>query len=1022
MADQTVTTTLKINDAFSSALSRLSAGLKSAQGGFGGLKSSLVGAQSSGGGFFKSMLGANLVGSAITKSVGMVANGAKSMIGELDEAQTAWATFEGNMKQIGQSPKRIASAKSQLQEFAQQTIYSASDMSSTYSQLASVGVKNVTQLVKGFGGLASSATNPAQAMKSLSQQATQMAAKPKVQWQDFKIMMEQAPAGMSAVAKSMGMSLQQMISKISDGKVKTQDFLDAVAKVGTNKNFSKMATQYKTIGDAFQGFKETLSNGMLDGWQAFSKGGIKAVEAVTDALGSINFKGIGKQLSAYVSKIDFKALTKNIEAGIKSTIKIISNIGQALGQMFQGFKSSGALDKVSSMFDKIGDSAKKLSGNMSDSKSSTNFFKQLGSLAGSGIGAVADTIANLAEAVSKLKPDTLQALATAFTIFKAGTKGIVFTALIAGLNALSKVINMLPPDVVNGLGIALGTLAMGITAVILAFKSYKGVKGFFDMIKGFKKIKTPEIPQPKVPTTPEAPNPSGIVQNAGAYLKLAGALALVGGATVLVGFGFKLIADSAIALSNAGGGAIAVFFGMIGAITALAVVVRFLGAGLIEGSIGFIIFAGALLMIGVAIAVASAGLALLATQLPTISQYGVSASVGLLALAGAVLLFGVASIVGAVGAIALGAGLIVLGAGALTAGIGALVLGAGLLVMAGALRVASPAVKQISDALSQLAKAISGGIAKILDSIANVIRSIGDSAYNAGLGISMMADGLQTMAGVGVLKLTTLLAGLATGMGKIASVGSQVASAGAGVMQLAMGLQMVATAITALQGIGKVQISLPTVNVQPLLASITAGMARAVAIVVASRGALVSAVNSAVGSAVSAGMAKAGEMFNVGVMIGQGLANGMRSQIAVVASVAEELIAQANRASRAKAKIHSPSRLFAEIGDYMGQGLALGMNGTSSMVASAGAGLIDSATSSGQFGAITGGSVGSGVIGASSLTSANTSTTSADNRTFNIQPGAIVMNSTGNAKADAESLLAEIEGLIMDKDAKYLGN
>ena len=36
-------------------------------------------------------------------------------------------------------------------------IYSASDMATTYSQLAAVGTKNCTQLVKGFGGLAAAA-------------------------------------------------------------------------------------------------------------------------------------------------------------------------------------------------------------------------------------------------------------------------------------------------------------------------------------------------------------------------------------------------------------------------------------------------------------------------------------------------------------------------------------------------------------------------------------------------------------------------------------------------------------------------------------------------------------------------------------------------------------------------------------------------------------------------------------------------------------------------------------------------
>ena len=45
-----------------------------------------------------------------------------------------------------------------------------------------------------------------------------MAAKPKVQWQDFKLMVEQTPAGIAAVAKTMGKSTQQLIKDVQDGK------------------------------------------------------------------------------------------------------------------------------------------------------------------------------------------------------------------------------------------------------------------------------------------------------------------------------------------------------------------------------------------------------------------------------------------------------------------------------------------------------------------------------------------------------------------------------------------------------------------------------------------------------------------------------------------------------------------------------------------------------------------------------------------------------------------------------------
>lgn len=138
------------------------------------------------------------------KAVSVVTSGLSEIVGGLNESSAAWKTFEGNMSMNGHSKKEIARTKKELQKFAEQTIYSSSDMASTYAQLDAVGTKSTTKLVKGFGGLAAAAENPQQAMKTLSQQATQMAAKPKIQWEDFKLMLDQTPAGIAAVAKNNG--------------------------------------------------------------------------------------------------------------------------------------------------------------------------------------------------------------------------------------------------------------------------------------------------------------------------------------------------------------------------------------------------------------------------------------------------------------------------------------------------------------------------------------------------------------------------------------------------------------------------------------------------------------------------------------------------------------------------------------------------------------------------------------------------------------------------------------------------
>ncbi|MCT3526484.1 phage tail protein [Latilactobacillus curvatus] len=221
-----------------------------------------------------------------------VTSGLGEIVKGLNESSATWKTFEGNMKGFGKSGAEIAKVKKELQSYAQATIYSASDMASTYAQLSAVGTKNTTKLVEGFGGLAAAAEDPQQAMKSLSQQATQMAAKPQVAWEDFKIMLEQTPAGMAAVAKEMGMSLTDLVKKVQDGSVKTDDFFNAIAKAGTNDTFGKMATQFKTVGQAADGLKETITNKLQGAFDKMGQVGINAIVKLTDWIQTIDFDAI----------------------------------------------------------------------------------------------------------------------------------------------------------------------------------------------------------------------------------------------------------------------------------------------------------------------------------------------------------------------------------------------------------------------------------------------------------------------------------------------------------------------------------------------------------------------------------------------------------------------------------------------------------------------------------------------------------------------------------------------------------
>lgn len=225
-----------------------------------------------------------VVGNIATSVLQKIGQLGSELVAGLNESSAAWKTFQANMQMNGKTADEISKIKGELKDFAEQTIYSASDMASTYSQLEAVGTKNTTALVKGFGGLAAAASDPTQAMKTLSQQATQMAAKPKVAWEDFKLLVEQTPAGISAVAKTMGMSTQELISNVQEGTIATEDFFNAIAETGTNADFTALATQYKTVGQATDGLIETLTGQLQPAFDTLSQVGINAISGITDKI------------------------------------------------------------------------------------------------------------------------------------------------------------------------------------------------------------------------------------------------------------------------------------------------------------------------------------------------------------------------------------------------------------------------------------------------------------------------------------------------------------------------------------------------------------------------------------------------------------------------------------------------------------------------------------------------------------------------------------------------------------------
>ena len=778
---------------------------KSAMGTVSNLKSTLT-----------SGIGFGIMAGIGQKAFGAVTSSIGGMVSELNSSSAAWKTFNGNMSMVGKGADEIASVKKELQEFAEDTIYSASDMASTYAQLSAVGIKSTNKLVKGFGGLAAAAENPKQAMKTLSQQATQMAAKPTVAWADFKLMIEQTPAGISAVAKEMGMTTTELVQNVQDGKIATEDFFDAIAKVGTNDAFTKLATEYKTVDQAMDGLTETVSNKLAPSFDVLSGRAIKSLDGIINKIGDLDGDAIAGKLTGFLDKASgYWNVLKTEALEVKTAFgDAFSAIGEDLGKITGAFGSTESISSFSSVMDSASGALQTFAGFLEEHS----------------------------EVIAKVIPQ-IPKLVVAYKGFKIA-KSVApfvgaFTSAIAGLAGagISTIAGKL-------FGISKGQREVGVSSRESMKSTMESAKAFMMLGAGVALISGGFFLLAQGAKAVAESGPLAVAVLVGMVAAIAGLLIVAkmvaptlsagavgfvafGAAVVLAAAGIAVLTVSAISLANAGPLAIAVMFGLIVAIGGLMIVAAAVAPVLTAGAVGLVAFGAAAVLVGAAVLLASAGLALVASVLPIVAEYGLQASVAIGALGAAMTVFGAGTIVAGAGCTVLAVGLLAVGVAVLGVTVGVVAFGVamtaacvGVLAMAAALLAVNSSMKSIAknaktaqksiesmkdsvsivndglDALGNKAKSAVKSIVSAFDSGAGKARNsgqkLGDSAKEG------VQNGLQPTQAIAISTVSAVLASFASGAGSAYSSGLNIGMSFANGLAASLGrIQAIAAQMAA---------------------------------------------------------------------------------------------------------------------------------------------------------------------------------------------------------------------------------
>lgn len=764
------------------------------------------------------------------KAFDSVIGGAKSLISEIDQSNATWKTFTSNMSMLGKGADEIDSVKKELQSFAQETIYSSSDMASTFAQLEAVGTKNTLSLVKGFGGLAAAAGNPAQAMKTLSMQATQMAAKPKVAWEDFKLILDQTPAGVAAVAKEMGMSAQEMVTAVQEGKVKTEDFFNAISKVGTNEAFTDLATEAKTVGQAMDGLKETVGNKLTPAFDMLSGIGIKAVNRLAEA----------------VSSIDGEALTAKLSAGIHFVIEKLNQAQAVVRDFVKSIADTGAFSALKNALFDVGGAISHVIGSLA----SSGVFQVIGKVIGNVVNVISKATSAVSNFISSMKPSTVTAAVGGITAAAAGFKAFNFLKSfnpfrsfrdnaedsIDGIAKITEKSGSLVDKIFNGISKTVTSAGKGIASAAQGIG--KGVGAAFKGIgAGLKLVKPAQLIALGTAIAivnagfallaTQGEGVAAIIRSFGEAIAaaapfveaignsiatvLAVAITAVANAMLIMAPILPIIAQSLTMLSplvTALGEAFSIAASGVGtAISMIISAVVPLAAVISEAFTQIAsVVAGAVVQIVQAIAPILPEITSAFTQITSIISNAIVAIVQAIAPYTPCLQAMVEATSTAIQAVCTAFSNLVSQIAPVIDSVTSLIeqLGEGI---SQTLSGVSDIVSSVGETVAGVMESIGGAISSVIDSISGVFDSLGNAALNAGTGFEKLANGLEIIVDLPFFDLAGSLAAVAAGLGGITILSGDLESLGSGMQMFSDGLAIVSsqgltasTAFTSLAG------------------------------------------------------------------------------------------------------------------------------------------------------------------------------------------------------------------------------
>lgn len=299
-------------------------------------------ASKSSSGFGKFGAAAGAVGALVSSGIGMAVDAIGDLTGDIIEASDSADKFKSTLNFAGLDTGTIDALTASTQTYADQTVYSISDIRNVTAQLAANGVQGFDKLAEAAGNLNAVAGGNAQTFSSVGMVLTQTAGAGKLTTENWNQLADAIPGASGKLQEAMlknGAYTGNFREAMEKGEISADEFNQAIMDLGMTDAAKEAATSTSTIEGAMGNLEASVvgvGTTILDQFKGPLTSGISMLAQRISGLSGV-FTGLVQTIGPILSQIGttfqtaFQPVVGMVQSQLLPVLKPLMSALQNLG-------------------------------------------------------------------------------------------------------------------------------------------------------------------------------------------------------------------------------------------------------------------------------------------------------------------------------------------------------------------------------------------------------------------------------------------------------------------------------------------------------------------------------------------------------------------------------------------------------------------------------------------------------------------------------------------------------------------